>query len=509
MANQALTSACVMKKVQDMTLHAIVSEAFIRGLPIPENEITDDMAKSLAMYAKECMDDMGGFHLVESALESATEPSRVAFLKSLESVCTETAREVTKRVLDTMDIEDKDLVEISEKVAMTPTEYARFVKRASNINVDDVSKIIQKKTLDTIKEEKEAYKKDEELREELENAINDEDNKLKETTESVIREVLKGDERISHQSFFGKLQEVVYESLMFATESYDTIPFATMTAITKENTFTAFKSHNKSPIQAFESICRFKGMGSTGVDTVAQPELLDNTLLTTSVIYTFFETLMTMNLWNPKVAEIQHFVHETLPLEKRIDIDKTTFMNALTSIVNDARRAVTVATTPAEVAAVKNDLEIVREKCNESALMADIRQDVANKVYPVIEAAERKIENLSQEPAPKAAETAFEAVARSRDIAQFDRVNMVLARKPNVSKIRFKVDPDSSMSSLIAVEGLDAGGKIVATSSVTLESANGDLSKYVSSAITSSKLASVGKPVDIYVMNRRQIIDVM
>lgn len=508
MANYALTSEAVMNKVQDITLHAIVSEAFINGLPIPAEEITDDMAKNLSLYAKECMDDLGGFHMLEKAIETATEPSRVAFLKVLESVCMETARDVTKRVLDTIDIEDQDLTEISDKVAMTPSEYAKFVQRSSRVNADEISKIIQKKTLDTIKEEKEAHKKDAELREELENAINDEDNGLKETTESVIREVLKGNERMSHQSFFGKLQEVVYESLMFAKESYTDLPYGIMTAVTKENTFPQFKSHNKSPIQAFESICRFKGFESTGVDA-PDPQMMNDTLLTTAVIYTFFETLMTMNLWNPKVAEIQNFVHETLPLEKRIDIDKNTFMNALTSIVNDARKAISVATTPAEVAAVKSDLEIVREKCNESAQMSDVRMDVLNKIYPVIEAADRKIETLSQDPPKKAIESAFEAVARSRDVAQFDRINMILARKPNVNKIRFKVDPDSRLSSLVAVEGLDAGGNIVATSSIALESATGDLGKYVTSAIQNSRLAEVGKSVDIYMMNRRKIIDVL
>lgn len=509
MANRALTEAAILDRVQNMCLHAIVSEAFIGAVPIPEDDLTDDMTHKLAVYVKESLDDLGGFHLLESAIESCREPIKRAFLKQIRDICTESAKEVTKRVLDSDDIEKKDLDDVANGVAMTASEYEKFVKRATSVDSDTLSKMIQKKTLQTIKDEKEAYKKDEDLKQELKDAMNSDSDDVKAAAENFVNHELEVNEKGDHVTFFSKLQEVVYEALLYTTESYEDIPFETMSAITRENTFDRFTSHNKSAVQAFESVCRYKSTESVATPDGGEPPVdnskaLNSALITTSLIYTFFETLMTMNLWCPKMDDIMAFIKNTLPLNKRIDIDKATFMNAIDGIVANAKHNLRAASTPAEVDAAKNDLEIVREKCAESKnFTAEESAYVTEKLDKVIEQMNHKFDVLSNESPKAVVESAFQAMARGRDTTQFNRVASIIGKKPNVDRIRFKVNHSSDHANQIAVEGLDAMNQVVSCSHITLEQTGSDVIGYVKNAIKASKLPDTNKKLEIYIAGGR------
>lgn len=508
MANRALTEAFIMNKIQDMTFHAIVSEAYINALPIPQDSITDEIRQNLSVYVKESLDDLGGFNLLDTAIEECRDLGKKAFLKQVKNICTESAKEVTKRILNDKELEKKDLDEVSNGVAMTESEYNKFVKRATSVDSETLSDMIQKKTLDTIKSEKEAHKKDAELRNKLEEALKNDNSEVKNAAESFVKNELHMNENSNHSTLFSKLQEVVYEALLFTIESYTDIPFETMTALTKENTFNKFHSHNKSAQQCFESVCRF----NMSKESVATPDggspvdtnkVMNDTLLTTTLIYTFFETLNTMNLWTPKLNDIMSFINETLPLNKRVEIDKVAFVNALDSIVATARQNLFRATTPAEIETLKNDLEIVREKCALNKNFATESKMICEKLDQVIESMKNKISSLSNVSPKAVVESAFEAMARNRDTLQFSRVASLIGKKPAVDRIRFKVDYKSDFKNQIAVEGLDAMNRVVASSHIALEQTGPDAIDYVKDAIHSSQLPNTNKKLEIYIAGGR------
>lgn len=171
MLDTSVVERKIRTQVLDMTFSAIVTEAFIGGLPINESELTDGLTQKFVGYANECLEDLGGYHLLERAIENTIDPVKKARLRKMSSICMETAQEVTARILKETAGDDKALMEEAKSVALTPDEYARFSKNAASLTPDSLAKLIQKKTLSVIKEEKEAYKKDAELEAELKSAL--------------------------------------------------------------------------------------------------------------------------------------------------------------------------------------------------------------------------------------------------------------------------------------------------------------------------------------------------
>lgn len=172
MLDTSVVERKIRDQVMDMTFKAIVTEAFIGGLPIAENELNDDLTQGFVRYANECLEDLGSYRMLDQAIESAKDPVKKGYLKKMKAICMEAAQDVTARILKENTGNDKDLLNEAKAVTLTPAEYARFSKNAASLTPESLTKMIQKKTLDVIKEEKEAYQKDAELENELKNALN-------------------------------------------------------------------------------------------------------------------------------------------------------------------------------------------------------------------------------------------------------------------------------------------------------------------------------------------------
>lgn len=826
MIDTSIIERKIKDQVMDLCFEAIVTEAFISGLPINQGELTDGLTQGFVGYATECLKDLGSVKLLKEAMETPMGVAQKAYIKKMYDICYETATTVTARILEENKNDDKALKEAADKVTLTPSEYERFSKAAATLTPDSLSKMIQQKTLETIKEEQEAYKKDAELETELVNALNTvnedeiEDNvdsdvppamepggdastgedigqsdnsgmpteegqaaPLNESytmdTRAKMRAIagimesdftddqnaskkdparnLTGDEigtacdcpehqkeeaakdpvkkaadhtagsqvgmqgavpqakgtddlykasesygvtttktaksaaamdsylksiagenyRTKHSSVFSKIQELAYEGVLATTESYQDIPFETMAAITKENTFERFNSHRTKDLQTtMESVARYdfaqegffgslqtvfrtwkvsseskekvenmsreekighcirafnwvtNGRGAlindegklkeladaitklypqaklkithygntAAIDVVkgfvganaqlnehgfdiigvedglsddavmflrekmgngkyteiyalepdmishdagvsldlakkgkvpateaagipdgpeqtpppppapgapvpppppAAPsqEKLQTGLLVASIIYTFFETLNSMNLYCPKLAEIRNFVDENLPIKERVALDKKAFLDLLNKVIRDASAQIRVASTVPEVDTVQKDLDIVREKMAAPGFEG-IRQDVEHAVESLQTLINQRRDYLveKQRPVTKAVEGYFDTVTRTRDALKFDRVASTIVKKPNIVSIRCKVDPQGR-SKYVAVEAYNANGSVANRTTVVLESNMDNLVDYVESSIKSSKIMDCGKKI--------------
>lgn len=779
----------IRDRVSNMCLEAIVSEAFIESLPINKTELDDGLAHSFAKYATECMEDLGSFELLREAMESTKEPAKKAYLKRMHSICMETANTVTNRIIEEASGDQKALEEAAKNVTLTPEEYARFSKAAATLTPASLTDMIRKKTLDTIKEEKEAYKRDSELTQELTNALaeaedepddseqistespdditpNEEptpvaDNggadatgadigteaasialsdfnemspategfkdffkkvftrkvdanastkvkitksneeridvnpplpksmedlmpllttfisimlknvpdmvafesfgifgprnlncafwKTKDMTEpgrwiydtkgrisssiykmidagrqyegykgmtayrfkygdgkcslypcydrieagkeeatmaiwmakyiSDTKEIrvniqnhgdptyecfslrkepngtyaieshfvdvqnesqkndchptgarigqaccggecakptkdpkkakaafeaymraLAGDGyRANHSSVFSKIQELAYEGICATTESFSEIPFETMTAITKENTFSKFNSHSSKSIrQTIDSISRYAFESAATPDAPDQKTQLSNALLTASIIYTFFETLNSMNLYCPKLAEIRRFVDETLPIEGKVMQDKQAFENLFKSLISKADANVQKAMTVPELDSVEKDLDIVRERATAPGFES-MKDDIIAKIDALKKKIDIKRDHIveKQRPTAPAVESSFQTMQRTRDTLKFSRVASTMGCKPNVAMVKCKVDPQKNPK-YVAIECYTANNRLANTTSIVLESAlASDVVSYVTGAVNSSKLVDLDKRIMI------------
>lgn len=608
-------------KVMDMCVEAIVSEAFIESLPIKASELDDGLIHGLASYATECMKDLGSARLLTEAIESTKQPAKKAYLKRIQTVCMETATTVTDRILKEAHGDAKALQDASRNVTLTSEEYARFSKAAATLTPESLTKMIQKKALDTIKEEKEAYKKEEELKTELVNAlaeadadeeheqistdpINNSDNdaatgadighetdmnspeaapgeeshfvdvqndtqkrdqkdpktgieigrntdvdlskkgnaseshfvdvqnesqkrdakcehvgarigqaccpecaknekdakKAEKAFESYMRSMAGDNYRTHHASVFSRLQELAYEGIRATTESFTDIPFDTMTAITKENTFSRFASHGTKDARAsMESIARYAFESAATPDTPeAQQGQLANALLVASIIYTFFETLNSMNLYCPKLDEIKRFVDETLPIEGKVLQDKKAFENLFRSMISTANASIQKATTTQELDVIEKDLEIVREKAGAPGFES-MQADIVEKIDEVLKKvdAKRDVIVASKRPIGPAVESMTQTMQRTRDTLKFSRVASTMGRKPNVTMVKCKIDPQKNQK-YVAVEAFTADNRLAGSTNIVLESTlMGDTVDYVTAAVNASNLTKLDKRVVI------------
>jgi hypothetical protein len=283
---------------------------------------------------------------------------------------------------------------------------------------------------------------------------------------------------------------------MATTESYTDIPFETMTLITKQNTFSRFNSHqSKSLCSKMDCIGRyaFESVGTPDTPQQSQDQL-STALLTSSIIYTFFETLNSMNLYCPKLDEVKRFVDETIPISQRVELDRNGLMDAINGMVEQVKASTQRATTVPEVDEIRQDLDVVREKCNAPGFESH-REEIEEKLDGLESFIAQKRDRLieGQRPVQAAVENYGQTLQRTRDTLKFSRAANVLARKPNVSYIKCKVDPQAN-SQYVAVECYTVDHKPAGSTTVVLESNFGnDLVGYVMGAIESSALAHLDK----------------
>lgn len=322
----------------------------------------------------------------------------------------------------------------------------------------------------------------------------------KESFESFMEGVAGKNYRAKHSTIFSRLQELAYESILGTTEKYTEIPFETMSLITRQNTFGKFKSHwSKSVESMMDSIGRY-AFESEGVDVPppVKEEQLNSALLTASIIYTFFETLNSMNLYCPKLAEIKQFVDETLPIESRVELDKTQFMDLFKGIMSKAQSAAQKAMTVPDVDAVQGDLEIVRERCAAPGF-ENMRQEIDQRISQVQESINARRDFLvsKQQPKAPAVESATQLMRRERDTMKFSSLAGTTVAKPNISYTKIKIDPQGG-SNYVAVECYTADNRIANKSTIVLESTNiPNLAQYVQAAVEGSRLPELHKRIMI------------
>ena len=303
--------------------------------------------------------------------------------------------------------------------------------------------------------------------------------------------------RPKHATVFSKIQELAYEGICATREQYSGIPFETMAAITKENTFPAFESNfNRGPRQRIDNVARYAFESlATPDEPMDQQENLETSLLTASVIYTFFETLSTMNLYSPKLAEIRKFVDETLPLEQKTLGDKRLLEDAIRSVVADIKSKGAHARTVPEVEEARSDLQIVRERIGMPGF-----ESVRSKAETMLKDAQESIDArndrivASMRPVQAAVESSTALMLRTRDTLKFDRVANLMGRKPNVMTVKAKIDPQAK-SKYVAIECYTADNKPAGTSTVVLEGATESLVDYVTNAVKGSKLMDLDKHI--------------
>lgn len=550
MRDMSMTQRIAEQKVRDAFINTCITRAFVSAAPIKASDRTKELDNALARYAMECLTDMGGgYVLLSKALESTSrqkDPMGYAYLTQMKSLAMEAATTVADRIVEDHK-NDPNLDEVAkatERIAFTPEETEKLNGGVAKIASDTLANTIQNKVLDTIREEKEAYRKDAELEAEIKDALKEMDptqdtsgsddtgvtppettpdpnntaelaeNVSQEATESArydayLRAVAGPNYVAQHQTIFSRLHEMAMECQLHTSEKTPWgIPFKTMSMVTRRNTFPIFQGFKRNSfLGAMESIVCLgnESMGTPdapGGESNNEADMHQRTLLTASLIYTFFETLNTMHLYCPGLEEVKNFVERTIPVSNMVEKDRETFRTELNGVIQNAVNGLRKAKEVPEVELVRSDLEAVREACTKSGAFESDLPMIQQKISAVLEQCDARARELTPKaPSAPAMETEMETMLRTRDTLKFSRMCSSYGRKHNVRSIRCKVDPSGQKLSprYVAMECLDAGGNIVNTATIVLESALDAKSgpAYVESCIRGSKLMDLDKPITL------------
>lgn len=510
MINKNILSTTLTDKFTLLTLHSIVNECFINGLPLNHSEISDDEKITLTKYSYKVLNRVGGFRALENAISSHIHNDKQkTFMHDIYTVCKETATEAAKRIVTETDVKNPEtkFEEVVDRAALTDDEYKKFVTKAGSLNLDAISDIIKEKTLNVLKDEQEQYEKEEELHEELKDALADSKDFSETTTESYMDIVLTKADPRHHVSLFSKLQETAYEMTMITPVLDGTDVTPLIDRVTFESFLEPLRIKEKDLDKWYES---YVETPDERVVPVSDENKAKVASLVSIIVYSVMETLKTLHIYNPSQDDVKKFICSTADGEKVknvkaydvyleanemlkeancLDYSKvnderlTTLLTELKKISEILETFVTTGAEGIEISKVNLTINLLREQ------MEHIDEILSERL------AIRK-EKIANEGTT----TYYGELQKNNDISQFNKIGNLFSSNPLVKEIRLKVDPNN-MSSIIDVEAANESHQVIKSSFMNMMAAveSAKYFEYLGDIFKQSKLADTEKSVCIVV----------
>ena len=514
MINKSILTTSLVNKFNLLTLHSIVNECFINGLPIPQNSIEDSEKKALTKYSYKVLSQLGGFSALENAiLNESLSKQRRLYLGDIYEVCTEASKTAAKRIANETDCKDPSVTlnDVVDKASFTDKEYKTFVSKVEKLDLDSVSNIIKDKTLAVIKDEQEQYEKEETLDSELKDALAESKNFSDTTTEAYMDLVLEKMDPRHHVTVFSKLQDAAMEmmtTIKVGDHGTDAMP------IVDKVTFEAFLSEltiQTADIdkcyEAYSQICNEE---ICEVDTNDRPKLA---MLVSVIVYTIMETLKTMNIYCPSQDSIKKFVSSTSDINK---VDTMTVNNVLAKaqeMLQESNKKDLATLDSSQLTNILVELKKISEILDISVNngykndMMVARVNIINELNNVINEIKTILNNRNDmmKNASESSTNYYKSLDVKHDIAQFNKINNLFSKNPNVSEIRLNIASPDNITSIIDVVCVNESGVTVKSSFMDMRAAveSSQYINYLKDSFNNSNLASTTKKVSIKINDGR------
>lgn len=156
--------------------HAIVTECFLEALPFGEMENEDK--SRLSGYSMDVLESLHfpkgeetAFDRLKSKLIDEPNENKRYFYENMFNVCTESANKATKRIVESKDNQNKSLEQLLKESGLNADELKEFKENVSTVNIENIAEVINKKVIDTIKDEQKQFQDSEDLSRKLAEAI--------------------------------------------------------------------------------------------------------------------------------------------------------------------------------------------------------------------------------------------------------------------------------------------------------------------------------------------------
>lgn len=507
MINVGILQQQMLQKFQTLGLHCVVNECFIGALPLEKSAITNDDKKMLTRYSYAVLEQLGGFSVLEQAMlsENLNDHQRL-YLADVYNICTESASETSKRICAETDCTSNKtkLSEIMDTAAMTDQEYKTFVSKANSLDLEKVSEVIKKKTLNVLKEEKEKMEKDNELDEELKNALAEsKDVSDGVTTEAYLDMFLDKCAAKHPVSLFSKLNDVAMEAMEITPVS----DVENIGPILYRTTFEGFLPELNQLVDIDHLIAQ---EGHVGISTEECCPVPNETrskvgLLVSTVVYTIMETLKTLNLYCPSKNTITNFVNKEITHQQITETSRefvleraSKMQNYLNSTDISKKPSKELSELATNIQSIVQDLQKILENNLNDSMASQFLVQLDQRAAAIYQIIDQRTGTKTV-----ATESYYDKRNKSEVIAGFNHVNSVMGQHPHVSEIVLKVDPN--IPSFIAVEGLNAQHIACKKSHIYVNAAveSSQYVQYLADAYRESNLSSTKKNVFIQELDGR------
>ena len=504
MINRSLFEQRVSDKIKTLTLEALINETFTKALPFNTDSLSDTSKSVLSRYTMATIEGMGGYNALINAMENETNPQKRTLLRDMDRICTEaatrTAARVAKENANALNDDDSSMEELVAGAGFTEDEMNDFQTKAKDIDCERLAEIIKDKVLAVLKAEKESHERVEKINNELRDAAtmystdgsdptSDEDNDIDDVGEDMndtgddmdaeesIRTfkkiVLDGSEN-EHRSFFSSIQNAACEQII-VTENAETLDpnelsLRRLKNITFENTLNIFSKREKSVYEALSNIAAIRSAAEQEKYTEHLATVTEAATIDSVIVYTMLESLNTMNLIHPSVADIKAAVESQMSMTEKGKLDK--------DMIN---RGIRSRLTNAKIAATKNDATVIESAIDSFIKMKEAIESCHEQIIPddVMTSMESTIENLKKKYETLAianessVENFFERKRHEGNVAQMLRVKTLLKGVPGASSIVFEQYPNEDILG-VTIESVGRP----ASSHVTFEGYSGDINEF-------------------------------
>lgn len=483
--NTVLLTNQVRDKLMSKCITAVVAEAFINALPFSKDELAAESA-NIAKYTSNVIDKMHPETLLDRAMESTKDNQKAhLYVQNLKDAIESVVDPATRRIVQESFSIDNVAPEIVAKAKLNSDETEKFINASKHAGTDAVSKLVKDKMIDVIKDERNAYETEAKLREEIKEVIKQESDGLKNSAipsednafESYLNLVLAPTDARRHISVFSKMQDVCMEAIMHSTEEYDgEIPYATMEQITLESTFPYFDLSNRSLMDELNALIV---VTESAIDADCAGEMLEakkkkvakTAFICSICIMTLLETLKTMHLAKPELADVKNFVDDVTTVK---NIAKTSLQNVedkVGAVITDAKKSVALgAYNTLELAQAKESLEKVKgmlEKMIVTESETNRRDRIITKINSALESMNDKKETDNTTVTGH-----FVNRLREENLANLEHAIKLIAQKPFVQTVQISLRSDLKCNENskvdVEIKGTDASGACVATNMIAI-----------------------------------------
>ena len=559
----------------ESAFEAIVSKCFIDALRknIPFNST---IAAECAEYSKKVLRNAGGISLLTNAIESFNDSniSKLGFLERFNNACVEAGLEMSSSMIlrdacmsaiedanddsddfgddsepemeedayedeeDTLDDEEpvedetpempkefkgKPIDEIQLDTKISPKELDALKKAADKIDLEEISQVVSDKVANVIQAEKvQRFKLNEEkerikqaIIDDPSNGIEDED-AAESAMETMLNVPVSKLDTAVYTTLFSTLQRRAVESVM-TYERGNTSVSDILAEITVNNTFDIFTPEQMTFFDATSRAVEMT-IATEACDDDHMENIIKNSTIFATIIYTLLETLHTMNLNTCCPTDVKKIITK--------DADDVTARTKVESKMNDYKEALEAkkkciisCAKKRDVVGLENaisDIKIIKGRLitAKENVGFNIKPEIMTELDSLIDLATTEITSI-EDTYNRGMEstTSYDKItgARESDISQMNSIARVLKYK-TFDNIKFKCCESAGSSAVFSVSA-EVGKTPVYTTELKVTGMESVITpdRYISYLCKNSKISDLTKAnenIDICVVNKGQIYSI-